>query len=229
MAYEQTNACADGGDFQCSVKGGIFSCRPCDFPQLEVFKGLQTQTNRLLSGFGIQLPADRRDGAAQSVLWVDGRLGPKTATAVSLVAIKAEEKGYRPIPPAVPLMRLPGFIEALKNAATAPSGVAKYAPELLAYFKSVADKIQATTPPSGIPTPEERGQKPEEDEIRARPPRKKKSTWMWWALGGAVLVGAGVFGYYYWYKPNRARALSGHGDGDQDDDPSSYLPGVRDY
>lgn len=221
MAYEQTNACADGGDFQCSVKGGIFSCRPCDFPQLEVFKGLQTQTNRLLSGFGIQLPADRRDGAAQSVLWVDGRLGPKTATAVSLVAIKAKEKGYQ-----APLVLIPGLMEAMKNS---PAGAAKFAPELLVYFKNVADKIQAATPPSGIPTPEERGQKSEEDEIRARPKRKKKSSWMWWALGGVALVGAGVLGYYYWYKPNKMRALSGHDDDGDQDDPPPYMPGVRDY
>lgn len=198
------------------------SCRACNFSQLEVFKGLQTQTNRILAATKVELPEATRDGAGQSVLWVDGRIGTKTTTAVVLAALKAE--GSAPVPP--------NILAALTKAGAAPSekesmaAIAAVAPELQTYLQQVADKLQAATPAGGIPTAAERGKKSEEEVIRARETEpKKKSRWMWWALGVTALAGAGTAGYYYWYKPRKAQGLMG--DGDQNDLPQ--IPGVQDY
>ena len=83
---QTTDSCADGGDFRCGPKGGIVSCRPCDIAQLAVFKQLQRALNRLMTALRVQLPAPLRDGDGKSLVWIDGRIGPKTATATGLVA-----------------------------------------------------------------------------------------------------------------------------------------------
>jgi hypothetical protein len=213
--YQATsNGCAEGGDFRCGPKGGILSCRPCDFPQLGVFEDLQTQINRLLTALNIDLPPTMKDGNQQSLLWVDGRIGPKTTTAVGLIGIALDSRIAPPI----------DVVTALAAAAQAPTVVesmalvAQYAQEIGAYFRQAADQLAAAQVPSGRPTDEELLKTPEKEEIAAKKAEaEKKSTWVWWVVGAAAVAGAAGLGYYL-YKRSQRGALGGYDDDDDDDD-----------
>ncbi len=174
------------------------SCRPCDFPQLAVFKDLQAQTNRILVARRIELPPEFRDGNGSSLLWIDGRIGPKTTTAVGLAAIAAEQ--VVPVPAEL--------LNALRMAANPPvdsnpmGAVAQHAKEIATYFSHVADQINAGAATSGTPTAAELLKTPEEEDIVTTKATKGRS-WVWWLVGAAALAGAGGLGYYLWKRSKR--------------------------
>lgn len=70
--------CAQGANFLCGPKDGLFSCRPCTADSLKVFKDLQGQLNRLV--VAKNLPRTL-------LLDIDGRFGPRTMTTARAVAV----------------------------------------------------------------------------------------------------------------------------------------------
>lgn len=129
--------CAEGKDFVCNVKDGLFTCRPCDFAQLEQFKRMQDLANRLATAFEIP-----RDKLAET----DARIGRITATLVGLVGGRLQ--ATLPAPSAV----LPA-IAAAKAEPTSHDTFRKIAlvvPELVGWFSSGAAIVNA---PTSYPTP----------------------------------------------------------------------------
>jgi hypothetical protein len=138
-AYEQ-GQCSSGADFVCSEKGGEYSCRPCDYAQLDVFRELQEQINRLIVTYNLGNSLD-----------VDGRIGDDTTAAAARIhgAIKS---GAVAAPPAV--------AQALAAVARAPRSqdamhaLAAVADETVPYFATVADAAGAPDRvPEGPPIP----------------------------------------------------------------------------
>jgi hypothetical protein len=129
--------CAEGKDFVCNVKDGLWTCRPCDFAQLSQFKQLQHMANRLATGFGIS-----RDKLAET----DARIGRITATLVGLVSRKLSGMLAPPS----------GAMAAVAAAQEAPTdhetfrAIAKAVPELVSWFDA---GIALTGAPSSYPTP----------------------------------------------------------------------------
>ena len=125
-----TGACVPN-DFRCGVRGGINSCRPCDLPQLGVFRDLQHAIDRLVSMKSL--------GAGLSLIDEDGRIGPKTARAAGAVfaAISTQVGAGADVAP------------ALQAASAAPDSPATHralalaAPELLAYFNKAVQVLGA--------------------------------------------------------------------------------------
>jgi len=135
------DSCAAGGDFVCGPKGGITSCRPCDFPQLTQFKRLQTQANRLVAGYGFD---------SRYRLDVDARIGPLTTRTVALVGQKViEQLGKANVPSPVR--------QALNQASSAPESITSYralarvAPQIANVFELAANSIGAGDMPDPSP------------------------------------------------------------------------------
>lgn len=133
----QAGVCADGADYLCNTKNGEYSCRPCNYPQLEMFKELQRQINRLVisTGRGYQLT-------------VDGRIGDDTTKVLGQVFTAIGGTMSPPIQT--------GFALALTQ--TSPTGqgtmsaVASVADDIVPYLKRMADRAGAPLSPP-TPTP----------------------------------------------------------------------------
>jgi hypothetical protein len=133
----QAGVCADGADYLCNEKNGEYSCRPCNYPQLEMFKELQRQINRLViaTGRGYQVS-------------VDGRIGDDTTKVLGQVYTAISGTMSPPIST--------GFALALTQ--TSPTGqgtmsaVASVADDIVPYLTRMADRAGAPLSPP-TPTP----------------------------------------------------------------------------
>lgn len=198
------NGC-DGYDFVCSTRGGIPSCRPCDFPQLAVFEDLQRQTNRLVAALDVSLPAAARARDGVNALWIDGRIGPKTTTAVGMAAAALGADA----PDAIR-----GALLAAAKAPADPAShakVAEWAPSILAYFKTAADAAGATTtPPEGHPTDEELRRRAAEEATPEAAPAPEGFPWGYAALGLLVagVAGGGIYLAVRKRRPRRRTSRS---------------------
>lgn len=139
-AYNE-GVCAEGKDFLCSEVGGVHSCRPCNFPQLEAFRALQGELNRIVQARGYK---------SSYMLDIDGRMGPLTAR--TLAAVGTGVAGVVAASTEVD--------QVIKAAAAAPNAenthrlIASYVPELRLYFNAVANKSGAPQSfPEAPPTP----------------------------------------------------------------------------
>jgi hypothetical protein len=135
-AYTE-GVCAEGKDYVCNVKDGLFTCRPCNFPQLAVFKQLQHLANRLAVAFEI---------GSQHLAETDARLGRITATLVGKVSGPLAAKLAAP---AV----LASAITAARDEPTSHDTFRKIAavvPEFVDWFSAGVGLIGA---PATYPTP----------------------------------------------------------------------------
>lgn len=140
-AYTE-GVCAEGKDFVCSEVGGVHSCRPCNFPQLEAFRALQGELNRVAKARGYK---------SSYLLDIDGRMGPLTARTLGVIGTNVES---------VVKPENAGVSQAIKAAAAAPDSpdthrlIAMYVPELRLYFNAVANTSGAPTSfPEAPPVP----------------------------------------------------------------------------
>ncbi len=131
--------CAEGKDFVCGVRNGIHSCRPCALDQLDAFRGLQGELNRvvLLKGLG-------------GLLDIDGRMGPRTAAAIARVAGSTANA----LAQSGDVMKV---VQACQSAPDSPAThrlIATYVPELRSYFAQVADLLGASKDYPEAPMPD---------------------------------------------------------------------------
>lgn len=146
-AFDQ-GSCADGADFVC--KSGtqrgvtVFSCRPCDFAQLAVFRALQQKANQLVVALGMTkkpaLITGPRSCEGGDILAVDERVGPCTARTISRIV---RVFGPLTMAPTDPLLDL-------ENFQVTEEYIAHSAPELITYFDQL---IALTNAPKNVPAP----------------------------------------------------------------------------
>lgn len=144
----QQGACADGADFVC--KAGtqrgvtVFSCRPCDFEQLAVFRALQQKANQLVVALGMTkepgVITGRRTCEGGDILAIDERVGPCTARTISRIV---RVFGPLTMAPTDPVLDLATFQPTEEY-------VAHVAPELIAYLDQL---IALTKAPKTVPAP----------------------------------------------------------------------------
>lgn len=130
-------SCAEGRDFVCNVKDGLWTCRPCDLRQLSAFKELQHTANQLATLFELG-----RDKLAET----DARIGRITSTLVGLVASRLAVR--LPAPASVA-----AAVAAAKSEPTAHETfrkIAQVVPELLSWFTAGVIALKA---PLSYPTP----------------------------------------------------------------------------
>lgn len=137
------DSCATGADFICGPKGGITSCRPCDFPQLNQFKRLQSQANRLVAAYNFD---------SRYRLDVDARIGPLTTRTVALVGQRViQQLGHANVPSPVR--------QALNQASSAPEALTSYralarvAPQIANVFELAANSVGAGDMPDPVAPP----------------------------------------------------------------------------
>src|SRR5262245_36990921 len=129
--------CANGADFICNVKDGLYSCRPCAFEQLGQFKELQHRANRLATKFEFG-----RDKLTE----VDGRIATVTARLVGLVSGRLSAV-------LTPPLALATAIAAAKSDPTAHDTfrqISAFVPEFVQWFGAGIAMVDA---PESYPTP----------------------------------------------------------------------------
>lgn len=199
--FEEGPSCGDGSDFICGPKGGVFSCRPCDFSQLAAFKQLQKMANQLVVSLGMSNKPAVITGlnscTGGDILALDGRVGPCTKRTVANIVTVF---GIRKMPPASDLLAVGTF-------ESTPNYIARVIPELLEYFSQL---IVLTNAPKDVPAPAQQpisrvpgspGKVPPAPEasngfIVPRPPSRAGAfVGILGVLAAAGLVGTAV--YYY--------------------------------
>jgi hypothetical protein len=192
--------CADGADFICGPRGGVFSCRPCDFPQLDSFKDLQKLANQLVVGLGMaNSPAiivGEHGCEGGDILALDGRIGPCTKSTISKIV---RVTGPTLMPPTDPILSLSQFKPDYEY-------IAEVTPELIAYFEQL---VALSNAPKDVPAPSQQpikrvtapGSVPKasaplpSDRFRAKPRVGAMTVGIFGALAAIGLIGTGV--YYY--------------------------------
>jgi len=188
--------CADGHDFLCGERGGVMSCRPCDFPQLGTFQELQKQANRLVPALG----------DSKFALVIDGRIGPLTARTVGRVGMVAMRHLS---PPAGE-----GLDSVIALASQSPeSGVtlariAAVAPDLAGYFRAAADALgvpkQVPAPPGLPPGTGTRPPTTTEPPVTTPPPlpapKRSRAGVVLAVVGGLTAIGLVAGGIYQYRK-----------------------------
>lgn len=198
--FEQ-GACADGSDFTCGPRGGVFSCRPCDFTQLEAFKQLQKIANQLVVGLGMEKSPAVITGLNSceggDILAIDGRVGPCTKRTIARII---RVFGPLTMAPTNPLLDLENFKPTSEYIASVIPELTTYFRQLVALSKAPKDvPAPAQQPIKGFPAP---GKVPLSilpgNGVRElRPPVNggKVALGIMAALAAIGLVGTGV--YYY--------------------------------
>lgn len=192
--------CKPGWGYLCGPRGGIYSCRPCDYPQLEAFQRLQKLANQLVVAFRMNDAPSVITGlhtvSGGYKLALDGRVGPATKRTVAAIMAKYGPKLMAPSAAALAAGKFEDSYEY----------VAEYIPELIAYFE---DLVRISNAPENVPAPPRQpiasvtapGAPPRAQKLVAPPPVtpiKRKGNWLVLGLAGLAavgLVGAGV--YYY--------------------------------
>lgn len=200
--------CKSGADFICGPRGGILSCRPCDFSQLDAFKQLQKTANQLVVGLGLDkspaiiVGADTCEGG--DLLAIDGRVGPCTRRTISKIVRVAGPTLMKPTDPILGLAKFKPNSEY----------IAHVIPELLAYMDQL---VAISKAPRNVPAPAQQPIKrvtaPGSVPVVVAPngktvpasARTGKSKYGWTlgifgALAAVGLVGTGV----YYYKSENA-------------------------
>ena len=134
-AYEQ-GVCADGADYVCSSRNGEYSCRPCDYAQLAMFKELQNQINRLIMKYGLGRQ-----------IAVDGRIGDDTTRAAGAV-YRASKGSYAPSASVRPALEA---ALASPDSASSMQALASVADETTPFFAAIAAAEGA--PPTSATNP----------------------------------------------------------------------------
>jgi hypothetical protein len=136
--------CAQGADFICGPRGGVFSCRPCDFSQLEQFKQLQRLANQLVVGLGMaNTPAvitGLNSCEGGDILAIDGRVGPCTKRTLTRIV---RVFGPLTMAPTNPLLDLAKFEPTAEYISTV-------IPELLTYLGQL---VALSNAPKNVPAP----------------------------------------------------------------------------
>lgn len=137
-------ACAAGADFLCGPRDGIFSCRPCDDPQLAAFKELQALINGALGSRGLaarirQLPKARSA--------IDGRIGASTAAALGALASAIEAE----FPPPPSIAGALGLAKSASSSEGTAREIAKAAPDIAAWLRA-ANIVLGAEPSSPGPS-----------------------------------------------------------------------------
>lgn len=139
-----SGGCKAGKDFICGPKGGIFSCRPCDYSQLDAFKALQKLANQLVVALGMaKSPAiinGQHGCEGGDILAIDGRIGPCTKSTITKIV---RIHGPALMMPTDPLLGLGKFKPDYEY-------IAHVTPELIAYFSRLAAVSNA---PKNVPAP----------------------------------------------------------------------------
>lgn len=195
--YTIGSVCGAGTDLVCNVKGWIYSCRPCDTPQLAVLKDLQDQVNRILKAKGLIT-------SSLPFLDEDGRVGPKTA--VAFAAAVKQAMGVATLP--ATLQVAAGVAGSQPGSQQAMQEIAKAAPTAQAYLRQVADMIGAPHeipqgpqgPPSGATGP---ATLPDPGQVYLPPPKKGNAGVVVGALAGLTAIG--LVGTAVYYKRKRRR------------------------
>lgn len=136
-AYTE-GTCSEGKDFVCGTRGGIHSCRPCNFDQLEAFRSVQGELNRVIKLKGLA-----------GLLDIDGRMGPRTAVAIARVAAATSNLLAAP----ADVAKVIAAVNAAPDAAQTHRVMATYVPEMRTYFAQVADLLGATKDYPEAPMP----------------------------------------------------------------------------
>lgn len=142
-AYAE-GACAEGKDFVCGERNGVHSCRPCDFAQLEQFRGLQGELNRIMA-------VDDPKNNMGKWLDIDGRMGPFTARALARVGAAVASK----YPLTADVQKVVQACASAPDSTATHRLIATYVPELRAFFKGVADSENARKDYPEAPMPPE--------------------------------------------------------------------------
>lgn len=137
LAGYTEGGCATGSDFVCNVKDGLYTCRPCNFPQLSAFKQVQDLLNRLATAFEFG-----RDKLSE----LDGRIGGVTARLVGLVGGRLTAT----LPPPQSVAIVVAAAKADPTAHDTFRQVASAVPELITWLSSGAAMLNA---PTSYPTP----------------------------------------------------------------------------
>jgi hypothetical protein len=199
-----------GKDFICGPKGGIFSCRPCDFPQLASFKQLQKMANQLVVGLGLSKSPAIINGQhgceGGDILAIDGRIGPCTKSTVTKIVRVMGPVLMKPTDPILSLSRFKPDYEY----------IAHVTPELIAYFSQLIALSKApknvpaptrqpikrvTAPGGGVPSPV--APLPTLPQASFKPVTKSRAgltVGIFGALAAIGLIGTGV----YYYKSENA-------------------------
>jgi hypothetical protein len=128
--------CKSGWGYLCGPRGGIQSCRPCDYSQLEAMKALQREANKLVVAYGLDsrpaVVTGSRSCTGGYTLAIDGRIGPCTQRTMAAIAQRAK-------------IAFPYSVASIES-------IAKYTPELLEHTKRLAAlagaKKDVPAPPS---------------------------------------------------------------------------------
>lgn len=195
--------CAVGKDFVCGPKGGIVSCRPCDFSQLESFKQLQRLANQLVVSLGMdQSPAiivGPNECEGGDILAIDGRVGPCTRRTIAKIVRVTGPTLMKPTDPILGLAKFKPDSEY----------IAHVIPELVGYLNQLAvlsnapkdvpaprqQPIKRVTAPGSVPvatTPESRFRPASRGAARAG---MGPTLGVFGAIAAIALISAGV--YYY--------------------------------
>jgi hypothetical protein len=203
--------CADGADFVCGPRGGVQSCRPCDFPQLEAFKALQNLANSLVVAFG--LDASEAIAVAPNsctggyLLADDGRIGPCTRRTVRAVIARSRTGAPTVAVPSYFQGRLPGTNQFFARYAVEAADylnqavVAMNAPAVVPVDEQPivypdeapppGEELVVVTPDAPPPPPE-----PTPEEVTEMPPlvfeRKRPNRAARFAAVAAIGAGAGL-------------------------------------
>lgn len=137
-AYTE-GVCAEGKDFVCGVRNGIHSCRPCKYDQLDAFRALQGEINRIIVIKGLS-----------GLLDIDGRMGPRTARALAAVANATSNA----MPQTSDVMTVVQACNAAPDSPATHRLLARFVPELRAYFAQVADLLGASHDYPEAPMPD---------------------------------------------------------------------------
>jgi len=193
--------CKPGWDYLCGPRGGIYSCRPCDYAQLEAFQSLQKMANQL--GVGLKMndaPAvitGLHTCTGGYKLALDGRVGPCTKRTVAEIVTKYGPNLMTAVSPAL----APGKFEDSYEY------IAGHIPELLVYFGTLVKQSNA---PRDVPAPPQQpiasvggpGSVPKAGKLVAPPPvtplGKKKKPWGVLLFAGLAAVGLTAAGVYYY-------------------------------
>jgi hypothetical protein len=185
--------CAEGADFICGVRNGLYACRPCGYPQLAAFENFQTQVNRIIKSRGLP---------SRLILAIDGRIGSKTTASFGKVVEALGVSGLPPDlqPAAIAAMNAPNAEQTFKE-------IAKVGPGAADYLQARADAEGA---PKNVPAPPA---KPEPittgpatpvittTSVPSAPRRRSRAGYV---VGGlAVLAAVGVVGAAAYQKRKR--------------------------
>lgn len=194
-----SGGCDAGKDYICGPRGGIFSCRPCDYSQLAAFKALQKKANQLVVALGMtKKPAiitGRYGCTGGDILAIDGRVGPCTRRTVAAIV---EKFGPALMGSTDPRLSSTQFKSTYEY-------IAYVVPELNAYFSHL---ITLSNAPRNVPAPAQQPIKrtnapgsvpqPEPDRrtvVFKEPARAGLTLGIFGALAAVGLVGAGVMHY----------------------------------